>query len=426
VSEAWIVLGSANGSRNLGDECMWYAAVEAVREVEVGCSVVTDGISGWEPPHDDVVVLPFLYPSLRRGRSLAGRGSALVAAAERLISYPGRVGYASRHSSPLPGPETLGDLGTQWFEAIAASRGLIISGAGAMNDDYAVHGLYSWSVLAGWAKQLGKPVALVGQGIGPINDDRNRSAARSLLARAELVGVRDARSAEAARELGVSESALHETPDWALAARIGDEARQRAEALHLEYTGGAPFTAVSIHRRASTTRSDLRAIGRSVERYVLETARSGKRAVFVPNMTGGRYSDDRETARVIVGGWSERARAATAIHMGQSDPAVVKALIGRADGLLSTRYHPLVFSLAMGTPAIGLAYDEYYVRKLTGASANFGVADNVLGASDLLVPADVQARLERQRLAGVAVDRDAIVGPLHRWLRSLQAAAPAR
>ena len=46
----WVVLGSANGSTNLGDESMWEAAATALREIEGPVTIITDGPSRWRAP----------------------------------------------------------------------------------------------------------------------------------------------------------------------------------------------------------------------------------------------------------------------------------------------------------------------------------------------------------------------------------------
>lgn len=417
----WIVLGSANGSTNLGDECMWLAAADAVRSVEPDAVIITDGASGWRPPIDRVEVLPYLYPALRRGRFLGPTERPLVAALERVISRPGAASYAAALAGTSPSPDSLGALGEVWATAIAASSGVIYSGAGAMNDDYAVHGVHSWRVIAEWAAAAGKPVAMVGQGIGPVDHPANRDSASALVQIPDYLGVRDAKSAAEAADLGRPLVRTDVRPDWALAVGIDARSRDVAERLHENYAASGPFVAVSVHRRASTRNRHLDALAEQVAELVTPQVRSGVRVIFVPNMTGSRYSDDRRTARELLARWPEELTAASVIHEGSSDAAVVKALLARADALISTRYHPLVFALSEGTPTIGVAYDDYYVQKLVGASRIFGVEGNVvrLGMSNPAGSIEAQVKMQSPKVeAGV---REDIVSPLTRWIEGVLA-----
>ena len=53
-------------------------------------------------------------------------------------------------------------------------------------------------------------------------------------------------------------------------------------------------------------------------------------------------------------------------------------LTQRASLIISTRYHPIVFGLAGGVPAIGIWSDEYTRRKLQGALIHVGRSADAL------------------------------------------------
>jgi polysaccharide pyruvyl transferase WcaK-like protein len=384
--KTWIVLGSANGSTNLGDESMWEAAVVALRD-EVGpTSVVTDGDPGWEPPLGDVTVLPYLHPTLRRGAWIPDglKRLRLINLTERVLSLPGRNRFArkaARRALRRPG------RGVQqlWLRTVRESSGVIISGAGAINDDFAPHGIAAWGLIVEWAKLSGKPVALVGQGIGPVDEADSREVATRMLRNADLLTVRERFSASVAVDLGVPEKDVVVTPDWALTVFPRKEDRVAADLLRRELVGDGPFLAVSFHRRHTTTHADLRTLSSLLEKLVTGARDRGQRTLYVPNMTAGGYSDDRATAQLLMSDWTGSLRDNVTVQMTRSTPRITRALLAGATGLISTRYHPMVFAFSEATPCVGVSYDAYYDQKLGGVSALFAVSGNVhrLGSSSL-------------------------------------------
>lgn len=374
---SWIVLGSANGSTNVGDQCMWEATVDVLRREFGPVPVVTDGPAEWSPTRPDVVVLPYLHTTLRRGRWVSHRlrDRTTLGIVERAISRPRRNQVAHLLAArALRAPR--GALQQAWAEAVSRAEGLVISGAGAINDDFAPHGIAAWDVMVQWTKAAGKPVVLLGQGVGPVTEPQNVVTAARMLAAADVLTVREQQSREQVRELGVDRADVHVTPDWALLSATTAADRLMAERVRQDLTR-APFLALSVHRRHTTTARDLDRLAVVVERVALTARRRGAACLVIPAMTAGGYSDDRKTARLVSSRLSSPARSALAPVDARLSAGVTRALVGMAQGLVSTRYHPMVFALSAGVPACGLSYDDYYDQKLSGLSMLFGVRDNV-------------------------------------------------
>lgn len=399
----WIVLGSANGSTNLGDESMWEAAVAAVRNVLGPVRIVTDGPVRWNSPLDNVVVLPNLALTLRRSSIIPidWTSSALMRFVERVVSRPRRNAYARRAAARAlrkPWHPSQHD----WFNAIKYSDGLVISGAGAINDDYSPHGVSSWGLIVQWAKQLGTPVAIVGQGIGPLTHDHDRKSVAKMLGAAELVTVRERGSQQLVAKLSSTSIVPKVTPDWALTIVPMEDDRALAAELHNKLFAGNPFLVVSVHRRHTTSRRVIDKLALTLEGIVKSARDRGMQTLFVSNMTAEGYSDDRETAQLLIRRWSSENRANLIIQSEPMTPRVTRALLARASGLVATRYHPMVFAFAEGTPCVGISYDSYYDQKLGGLSELFSVSGNVhrLHASEL-EPSSVLDLLRTQVVAAV-------------------------
>ena len=228
----WVVLGSANGSTNLGDECMWEVAVDALRSSVGDVCIVTDGPSDWQVPRRDVVVLPYLYGALRRGFGMPSRVERLVSAP---LAWRRAEAIVDGRKSPARRPLSLMH---RWKSVVQDSQGVVVSGAGAMTDDYAVHGIASWALICEWAAAAEVPVYFVGQGVGPVTGEGRRELAKRALQQARLLTVREPYSHDTARALGVSDEHLSMTPDWACANVPTPADHARAEQLHHELAGG--------------------------------------------------------------------------------------------------------------------------------------------------------------------------------------------
>lgn len=372
----WVVLSSANGSTNLGDEAMWEASVLAMRGVFGEVAVVTDGHPSFEPRLARVQVEPYLHLALRRGRFLRRESLA------RLVGYPRRNAYAvQRARRVLAEPGATTPLVAHWQKTVQGSVGVVISGAGAMTDDFAPHGIVSWWLVTRWAAEAGVPVALLGQGIGPVVDPTLQVLAAEILEQAAVVNVREQQSADWVTRLAPGTRPVV-TADWALLASPTQDDRRSAASYVESATGGRPFVALSAHRRHNTRRADLRALSTALLEVTRRCREESRPVLFVPNMTGSGYSDDRATFDLLARDWPDPLRAWVHVVRTPLGARVTRALLGRAELVATTRYHPLVFAMAEETPSVGLSYDDYYDQKLSGASALFGVTDNVRRVRD--------------------------------------------
>lgn len=375
--ETWVVLGSANGSSNLGDESMWHSAIKELRNERGPVRIITDGMNSWDPGIDDVEVIPSFQQALRRGYRVPMRPL------RKIVGYPWQRGRALRLASAQGFSQLGGALGAKWRSAIAESDGIIFSGAGAITDDYAVHGVASWSVLTEWASSMGKPVLFVGQGVGPLANPKAQRLVAKMLSTASVVSVRESRSADVVSELSPS-TPVHVTPDWAVLNCPSPEDRQLATELKNRLVGEGDFQVLSLHRRHTTTRQQIQELSNWARGMVDANAARNIRTLFVSNMTAGRYSDDRTTADMLTSFWPAGSRSDLVVLREVHSAGVVRALLGLSQGVIATRYHPVVFALAEGVAAYGISYDEYYDQKLQGALANFGIYDNVsrLGSTE--------------------------------------------
>lgn len=280
--------------------------------------------------------------------------------------------------------------------------GLVVTyGSGALNDLWLQTNLLRWSLVYICARIIGRPVALTGQGIGPL---RNRLA-RFLLGRAlqnvQLITLREpGKSVELLGDLRVKRPKILITGDDALVQRrLSDE--QLNEILNSE---GVPTdqAGIAVHIRPTDYESHLAdiypTIARALDKLVEKT---GKHVLFVP-MSYKSTIDDRDASENI----RRQMRRSENAHVLQKEysAAQVKAIIGSQSLAIGVSYHFGVFALSSGVPTICLYSNEYYQMKSVGLYAGFGpgaqpVDLHAVSASDDIVWNAVQMLEKRSELS---------------------------
>ena len=86
-------------------------------------------------------------------------------------------------------------------------------------------------------------------------------------------------------------------------------------------------------------------------------------------------------------------------------------LLGRSEGIVSTRYHPIVFALAEGVGAAGLSFDPYYDQKLAGVFRTFDCEEAVFSLGDSIDACTVLDTVQGMQVVGDVDLYDRVVGP---------------
>lgn len=329
---------------HVGDEGMLEAAAARLRERIAGVEFT-------------VVSADPLDSAARYGASSVGRlGFApLRASRADLDDRLERVlAAASGRSAALPATDPAWEV----IESVGEADGVLITGGGNLTTPFVEH-VYERAALAGIAEIRGIPLVVSGQTLGPRLDDRDRELVRGLLRSARLVGVREAESHRLAEELAGSARLV---PDDAVALIAGDPAAVTA-ALGVRAGG---FVAVSFPPYAGLDElepfiEDLRVLVSRIREI------TGLPVVVVPHegLPGSTTSGDGIVA--------ERLGGEGVIVAPVLPAAEVARLTAAAALVVSARYHPLVFALAAGVPAVGVWLDEYTRRKVAGTLTSSGL-----------------------------------------------------
>ena len=227
---------------------------------------------------------------------------------------------------------------------------LLISGGGSLLQDVtsAKSPLYYLGVIM-FARFLRKKVMIYSQGIGPLTGKKNRARVKKALNNCQSITVRDNRSAELLKELGVNRD-IHVTCDPVMALSRDDV---ETNAVFEELRELGIFANSCVPRKpllVASIRSweDDRHIAPIAE---LLDAQAGKGwdILLVP----AHYPCDMEVNVKL------RARMATNPHIIERCLTAREflALTSVADKVFSMRLHGLICAVAVGTPALGLSYD---------------------------------------------------------------------
>ncbi|MGY1685896.1 polysaccharide pyruvyl transferase family protein [Geodermatophilus sp. SYSU D00867] len=223
------------------------------------------------------------------------------------------------------------------------------------------------------AADRGIPTAMLGQGLGPLEDAHLVERARAVLPTVALFGLREPLlGPRLLGDLGVDAERVAVTGDDAVVLGL-EEARDdwgSGLGICLRF---APYSPVS--ELASTA---VRAAVRS------EAGRLA--APLVPLFVSEYHREDRRATLPIVEGYPDVVRP-LGPYAG-ARPVVRQ--VSRCRVVVTAAYHLAVFALSQGIPVVGLTSSPYYDAKFAGLSAVFGGVGLTVAS---LEDADLRSRL---------------------------------
>lgn len=271
-----------------------------------------------------------------------------------------------------------------------ASADLLVLGAGNFITELALDVLRGhfaqFAVLTLIADMAQTPVMLFGLSANRLRHPWSQRAARWMLHRASAVTFREPRAIENLEASNVQLPAFELLPDAALGSPSAPADRSKkilqAEGITL---AGKAVLAVSL-RDLSWMGDHQAYLGRIAAVINLWLAHPNRGVLFVPqcsyNVEDPR-TDDRYVAKQIRPLLCSLDRCAFVV--GQYEAPDIECLYREARVTLATRLHGCVFSAKMGTPVIGLSYED----KVTGFFRQLG---QPLWALPLETPPDRVAR----------------------------------
>ncbi len=345
-------VGAVERRFHVGDEGMLEAALDALRARGDYAFSVVSALPAESAERYGVTAVPRLgFDEAVDDEERESRLAAVVAAAE------GHAGQLKQD-----------DPAWQVIEAVAGSDAVVVAGGGNLNSVWPEH-VYERAALGRIAAAFSKPVLVSGQSLGPRLEGRHAELVGELLTGAVRVGVREEQSYTLARELGVAPQHLERTVDDA--AFLDQPEPDELPAS----VGAEPYVLVTLAPYFGAADPDLTVpMVAGLLDAVSEV--TGHRLVLLPHE--GSLDGD-----LTVGDAALHARVAGHLRSPVLQLPVLSArasaaLVRGAALSLSTRYHPAVFALGAGVPAVALHVDPYTEMKLRGTFANFGQAEAAL------------------------------------------------
>ena len=270
----------------------------------------------------------------------------------------------------------------------AGMYGVLIAGGGNLNSRYGWL-LYERCALGLICARFGIPLVISGQTFGPVLTETDDAALARLLRTASLVGAREAHSAAWARDRGVpAVYGLDDAVDCPVPEDLGHaRAVDPAAAAALE---GLPerFLAATF---AGLGERETRAAAELLDRL---GERTGLPVVFIPHMGRPAAEAGGETGAAGIEGGAQGEAPTEDVVRGDGDvathreiarcmsrPATVLPMLHveqailvqrRAQGVITSRYHPGVFASRVGQPVLGLAPEAFTSVRLGGALRHVG------------------------------------------------------
>ncbi|MBS1718677.1 MAG: polysaccharide pyruvyl transferase family protein [Armatimonadetes bacterium] len=236
-------------------------------------------------------------------------------------------------------------------ETIEMCDMLAFPGGSIFQDVSSVRSVAYYMELVRRAKNAKKPVALVGQGVGPLNNFIGKRLAKSAFEMADIIAVRDPKSADTIKELGVTKR-VHLTADPAFML-VRYAAAMETEAFEL---------------------GDMRTVGLAPRPYGKkgevvnlfgDLAKRLYAARFVPTLIEMDRSEDAPLIEAI----SKAAGGKVPDLKRLGTAAQVQKRFARMESVIAMRLHAGIFASTVNVPPFLISYDP----KVTALGKLLGV-----------------------------------------------------
>lgn len=241
-----------------------------------------------------------------------------------------------------------------FIDSVLSADALIVTGGGFINDSFSTHARNVLE-LCELFQALDKPVALFGQGLGPLTNPRLRKLLRKVVARCAVIGLREGVvGPQLLRGLSCENEKVVITGDDAIQLALKSDSFARS------------MDAVGINIRVAPYSGITQAVADSViDTVALVSRQMGVSVISIPISWNQGESD-----------------ACTLSKVGDFDvntpmlPEETVQRVGRCAVVVTASYHAAVFALAQGRPVVAISASEYYDAKLRGLAEQFCASQN--------------------------------------------------
>ncbi|WP_018132145.1 polysaccharide pyruvyl transferase CsaB [Effusibacillus pohliae] len=234
---------------------------------------------------------------------------------------------------------------------------LVMGGGSLLQDVSSPRSVVYYLGIAALAKTLGKPVVFYAQGIGPINKKFSKQLIRRIVNKVDLITVRDDKSYDDLKKLGVHKPPIHVTADPALAIDTSLFPKENGIAILKQFNvlpESRPLVGIAI-RNWHTSHPYLEVLARTCD----ELHRRGWQVVFIPM----QYPGDVHVSQQVISQMQEPA----VLLDRQFSFRDISSIIASMDLIVGMRLHSLILAALFEVPFVSLSYDpkiERFVHRL--------------------------------------------------------------
>lgn len=360
-----LVENSSYKLTNLGDHAMLQAGLDRVRALfpSAELHVLTSA------PQRLRDIAPYATPYPSADRKAWCR--------QRLIPrWPGRMAFASRwnhsrsesvarlkrpkvwervHRAASWAPDEDSLEARKFVDFLQSIDLIVATGSGGLNDEFAYHAVMVLLMLH-LARSMQKPVAMFGQGLGPVESAHLRNVMRQVLPQVNFLALREGRHGlPLAQAVGVPSENVVVTGDDAIecAYQARPEKLGAALGINVRMTGYSQMDESMIFELAEVIGHMADGLAAPCISLPIRIATDG-------------VGDLAATAPIL-----NRCPRVIEIPPAIEHPAELMPLVAHCRTVVTGSYHAGVFALAMGIPVIGLAASPYYLQKFLGLENQF-------------------------------------------------------
>jgi polysaccharide pyruvyl transferase WcaK-like protein len=376
---------------NLGDVSMLQVGVRRLRRLwpSATIEVLTDS------PSNLARFCPDAEPLARAGRDIWVGDTAFLGFVDRLLPRAVSVRLSSLvRSFRLHFPTAFrlvtllrlairdqtnvrSDL-ISFLNAMKQANLFVVCGSGGFSDSSRMWDISTLNTVEE-AVQRKVPVAMFGQGMGPLNDEYVRGRMRKVLPKVSLLTLRGGRGGWImAQSLGLNRSRMLTT---------GDEAIELAYDAKPQELGHAIGINLRVASHSKVGRDMIEKL-----RPILHEMACRHNAPLIPvPIAFHSWATDHLTIQKLLKGLDDNSDGGITLDT----PLKVIQQAGRCRIVVTGAYHAAVFALSQGIPVVGLSASDYYTAKFLGLEDQFGPGCETVFMDAADFPERLTAAVER-------------------------------
>ncbi|NLM73690.1 MAG: polysaccharide pyruvyl transferase CsaB [Clostridiaceae bacterium] len=244
-------------------------------------------------------------------------------------------------------------------KALKKTRLFLAGGGSLIQDSTSTRSILFYLLMLKLAKKSGTKVMLFANGIGPIKKPFNRRLAQAVLNDIHTISLRDSRSFEEIKALGINKPWIYVTSDPAILMEPADEQQIDQLLKDENIPCDKPLIGFSIRKWGNYRYySQIAKIADHCSRKL------NAHPVFIPM----QYPGDYDVSRAIMSLMEQPASIITKTY----SPPVLLGLTSRLDLMVGMRLHSLIYAASQCVPLVGLIYEpkvEAFLKEIDQPSA---------------------------------------------------------